>query len=86
MGPFPFFRIKYIGISAKPIQMKSHGLIIPTVTQTVRVRNKPYEIKITITQRMKSITITSLENLVTILPIGFESKNKISARRILFVT
>lgn len=39
--------------------------------------------KITIAGTVKSRQLTSLENLVTILPIGFESKNKIFARNTL---
>lgn len=66
--------------TATAIAMKSQGLIIPTVIETTTVLNTPL---ITYTKNagtMKSRTRMSLEKRVTILPIGFESKNKIFAR------
>lgn len=56
-----------------------------TVIMTVMVLNRPKVANTVIAGMIRSSTAMSLENLVKILPNGFESKNKILERTTLRV-
>lgn len=55
--------------------------MVKTVIATAMHLKMPFETNYIKNARALSITITSFENLVTILPIGLESKKRILARR-----
>jgi len=57
------------------IMISRYGLTTETVTQTVIVLRIPYVTKIAMPGIIMSTRTVSFENLVTILPIGLESKN-----------
>jgi hypothetical protein len=60
--------------------------MIPSAAVTVAVLNIPLAMNTMNTGIIKSNTVTSLENRVTILPTGFESKKRIVALITLFDT
>jgi hypothetical protein len=59
--------------------IRSHGIITATVIATEINLSPPWSNISVYCGKFVSRYIMSLENLVTILPIGFESKNKIFA-------
>ena len=61
----------------------NQGLMMETEMITVNVLKKPWRTMIVKGGIPISRMVISLENLVVILPIGFESKNTIFARRTL---
>ena len=63
--------------------IKIYGLIIQILRTTEVALNIPYAIIGNKNPKMKSIVTMSLENLVIILPIGFESKKRILALKTL---
>lgn len=77
IGLAPNLSTSHIRIRQSPIPMNKYGLMIPTVTVTVIVLKTPWVMNTTNGESTKSITVMSFENLVTILPTGFESKKMI---------
>lgn len=75
--------IKVIAI-ARPIN--NQGLMMLTMMLTNKALKKPCVHQMIMNGSIKSRTAKSLENRVTILPIGFLSKNKIFARRTFSIT
>jgi hypothetical protein len=61
------------------------GFTIEIAISTAKARKKHWTTKLAYRGSAMSNTTTSLENLVMILPIGFESKNSNVARRTFLV-
>ena len=84
-GGIPFFITQDITIRATKTTASISLNTITIVMNTVMVLKMVKVASVDMEGRIRSRTETSLENLVKILPIGFESKNRI-LERIIVVT